>query len=198
VKEAGTAAPVSEKVKAGKRTAAKDREKVPAEEPEERPAPERTATGETTGKAEVKRAWMAVLAELKKQGHMKLYAVLMKVKVQTAAEGEVVLAFPEDASFQQELLKGSGELSRLEEMLAGFMGKPVRLKIKQSGRRKEGGSGPRSAKAGGSEKVDEHEGKSAVRAEAGEKKAASSDDVAKILLDKFGGEIIENKDKGKE
>ena len=204
VKEAGTAAPVSEKVKAGKRTAAKDREKVPAvkpeepEEPEERPAPERTATGETTGKAEVKRAWMAVLAELKKQGHMKLYAVLMKVKVQTAAEGEVVLAFPEDAAFQQELLKGSGELSRVEEMLAGFMGKPVRLKIKQSGRRKEGGSGPRSAKAGGSEKVDEHEGKSEVRAEAGEKKAASSDDVAKILLDKFGGEIIENKDKGKE
>jgi DNA polymerase-3 subunit gamma/tau len=201
VEEAATAAPVSEKVKAGKRTAAKEREKVPAgkpEEPEERPAPERTAAGETTGKAEVKRAWMAVLAELKKQGHMKLYAVLMKVKVQAAAEGEVVLVFPEDASFQQELLKGSGELSRVEEMLAGFTGKPVRLKIKQSGRRKEGGSGPRSEKAGGSEKLGEQGVKSAIRAEAGEKKAASSDEAAKILLDKFGGEIIENKDKGKE
>jgi len=202
VKEVETAAPVSEKAKAGKRTAAKGRVKVSAEkteEPEERPAPEKTVTGELAGKAEAKRAWMAVLAELKKQGQMKLYAVLMKARVQSAAEGEVVLAFPEDASFQQELLKGSGDLSLVEEMLSGFMGKPVRLKLEQSGRRKASGGEPRSAGAGSPDKaVDEPAGESEVRTDAGEKKAASSDEIAKIVLDNFGGEIIENREKGRE
>jgi len=200
VKEEKTSAPASAKTKAEKR-AAKTPVKVSTGktgEPEERPAPERAIAGDATGKAEAKKAWMAVLAELKKQGKMKLYAVLMKARVQGAAEGEVVLAFPEDASFQQEVLKGSEDLSRVEEMMSGFMGKPVRLKLEQSNRRKASRGEPPSARAGGSDKVDEPAEKSEVGTDAGGEKTASSDEIAKIVLDKFGGEIIENKDKGKE
>ena len=200
-KEVEAAAPVPEKAKAGKRTSAKTGAKVSDEktkEPEERPAPEKTATGGSAGRAEAKRAWMAVLAELKKQGQMKIYAALMKARVQGVAEGEVVLEFPEDASFQQELLKGSGGLSRVEEMLSGFMGKPVVLRLEESGRRKAGGGERESAGTGGRAGAsDEPTEKSGGIEIADEKKHSNSDEIAKIVLNKFGGEIIENKDEGK-
>jgi len=140
-----------------------------------------------------------VLAELKKQGQMRLYAALMKAKVQSAGGGEVVLAFPEDASFQQELLKGSGDLSRVEEMLVRFMGKPVRLRLKETGEKKAGGGGPGPTGADDSgQEASKPGGDSKKKAGAAEKKAASSDEIVKIVLDKFGGEIIENESKGKE
>jgi DNA polymerase-3 subunit gamma/tau len=193
-----TSAPVPGREKAGKR-ATKAPSKVPAEkpeEPEERPGLEGATAEGAADKSEAKKAWMAVLAELKKQGHMKLYAVLMKARVRAAAGGEVALAFPEDASFQQQVLKGSEDLARVEEIMSGFMGKPVRLKLEQSERRKAGG-GSSPARAGGPDKVEEPAGR-AAGTDAGLEKTASSDEIAKIVLDKFGGEIIENKGKGKE
>ena len=204
VAEGKAAAPVSKEAKSKEVEpgTAKEEVRVSAEEtggPKTPPPAEAKVAGEAPGKAEAKRAWMAVLAELKKQGQMRLYAALMKAKVQSAGGGEVALAFPEDASFQQELLKGSGDLSRVEEMLVRFMGKPVRLRLKETGEKKAGGGGPGTAGADDSgQEASKPGGDSKKKAGAAEKKAASSDEIVKIVLDKFGGEIIENESKGKE
>lgn len=80
-------------------------------------------------KEKMRRAWLAVLGELKNQGQMRLYALLTRAKITGAREGEVALGFPEEASFQLEILSEPGQLERVEEIWAHFLGAPVKLTV---------------------------------------------------------------------
>jgi|GEM_PF-368887 len=78
----------------------------------------------------VRRTWMALMADLKKTGQMKLYALLTKARVQGAKGGSLVLGFPEDALFQMDVLAdSSADIATIEETWQRFAGEPVKVKL---------------------------------------------------------------------
>ena len=78
----------------------------------------------------VRRTWMALMADLKKTGQMKLYALLTKARVQGAKGGSLVLGFPEDALFQMDVLAdSSADIATIEETWQRFAGEQVRVKL---------------------------------------------------------------------
>jgi DNA polymerase-3 subunit gamma/tau len=85
--------------------------------------------GSAEERQKAKGAWKAVLGDLKSQGQMRLYALLTKAKIVDAKGEEVVLGFPEDASFQLEILKEPGQMDKVESSWAHFLGSPVRLTL---------------------------------------------------------------------
>lgn len=161
-----------------------------------------------------RRAWIAVLAEFKKQGQMKIYAPLTKAKPQEVSGGEVVLGFPEDASFQMNLLKDSGDITLVEETWSRLVGEPVKIKLVSLVPRKP--ARKRGAKKGEAAPVKDEGGrgaKSKAPQEAitekprdeevpqedkpDESGKGSSRELANLLKERFDGEIIEGKDEGK-
>jgi DNA polymerase III subunit gamma/tau len=82
-----------------------------------------------------RRAWMAVLAELKGTGQMKLYTLLAKARIVSAVSGKLVLGFGEDASFQMEALKESGDLGRVAATWERFTDEAVTVELTRLGRR---------------------------------------------------------------
>ncbi|MHB8894484.1 MAG: DNA polymerase III subunit gamma/tau [Candidatus Geothermincolia bacterium] len=113
---------------------------IPGESGEKNAAHEPAAAGtgpESTPaeREKARRAWTAVLTELKSLGQMKLYALLVKARVVSTGSGELVLGFGEDASFQMEALQESGDLAKVEETWARFTGEPVKVKLSRLGSR---------------------------------------------------------------
>lgn len=137
-----------------------------------------------------KRAWMAVLAELKKRGDMRLYALLMKARIIEGRAGEVVLGFPGDASFQLEVLQESGELREVESVFSGFLGDEVSLRTvsvgggKTAGQPVEQGVSPAVEVDGEGGEEEEEEGGNAAEKESGK-------DIAERIKKHFDGEIVE-------
>lgn len=82
-----------------------------------------------------RRAWTAVLTELKGSGRMKLYTLLAKARVVGAGDGELVLGFAEDATFQMEALQASEDLAGVEETWTRFTGEPVKVRLTKLGGR---------------------------------------------------------------
>ncbi len=87
------------------------------------------SSGSRAEREKARRAWMAVLAELKNVGQMKLYALLTKAKIVSCSSGELVLGFGEDSAFQMEALKGSGDLVKIAETWERFVGEQVKVRL---------------------------------------------------------------------
>jgi DNA polymerase-3 subunit gamma/tau len=182
------------------------------------------STSSPADKEKARRAWMAVLAELKGVGQMKLYTLLAKARVVSADNGELVLGFGEDAAFQLEALRESGDLSRVEETWARFMGEPVKIKLTKIGGRPSPAAVTRPAPDAASKPVKPRptapvpeaqapegaggEGAAAVKpSETGraepkvetERPAGkNAAEIARIFKERFDGEIIEQDKEGKE
>ncbi len=117
----------------------------------------------------VRRAWMAVLADLKKMGQMKLYALLTKAKVQGVKSGSLVLVFPEDALFQMDVLAGStADIATIEETWERFMGEPVKVKLMSAAQGGKPSSKPnaKDPSEGGQQRAPSVEGPSSESREA--------------------------------
>jgi DNA polymerase III subunit gamma/tau len=191
-------------------------------------------------KEKVRRAWMAVLGELKKMGQMKLYALLTKARVQGMEEGALVLGFPEDALFQMQVLDESKEdIAAIEEMWERFVGEPVRVKtvslaagserkatsasrpkrktsqaetdeVQQVGEAAHTAAGVETAGDAPADSGASRVGSKGERPQTGaataegkgqkpaEPQKASPDDIAKLLKERFDGEIIDKKKEGKD
>ncbi|MFH1149803.1 MAG: DNA polymerase III subunit gamma/tau [Actinomycetota bacterium] len=108
-----------------------------ASEPKPAPGPEAPAAkgGQVGGpeREKARRAWMAVLAELKKQGQMKVYTLLTEARIRSASGGRLVLAFGPASTFQMERLTSSGELAHVEEVWEKVVGEPVRISVEGAG-----------------------------------------------------------------
>lgn len=170
------------------------------------------ARSPSSDREKVRRAWMAVLGELKKMGLMKLYALLTKARVQGVEDGALVLGFPEDASFQMQVLTESLEdIAAIEGTWERFVGEPVKVKMVglAAGSERHEHVAPRSkpttteGDAGRRERATERGSGATAEVEetdqtpAGPKKA-SSKDIAKLLKERFDGEIIQEKKEGKD
>lgn len=210
---AGPATGASKDAPTAKKAPARKKEQKPPAPPEKKakapaeragPAPDlggesATGDGSSSGREKARRAWMAVLAELKKQGRMRVYALLTKARVKEAGGGRLVLGFPEEATFQLDLLSESGDLDSLEEACSRLMGEPVKLKLEPMGARAPaGGSAPRPATkkaARPAAKKPAEEQAAADEAAPGTDdvapKKGSTKDLAKLLEKEFDGEIIE-------
>jgi hypothetical protein len=173
--------------------------------------------GSPEEREKARRGWMAVLAELKGAGQMKLYTLLAKARVVSVADGELELGFGADAAFQMEALKDSGDLVKVEETWERFLGNPVKVKLSMLGGR-AGDSGSTPVAEQGSEQVtkpkagQEKTGAEAPKKHEEEEAAArpekeaepdtvgsptqskSSAEVARMLEERFDGEIVETKE----
>lgn len=155
-----------------------------------------------------RRAWMAVLTELKNSGQMRLYALLAKARLMSAGEGELVLGFGEESSFQLDALKDSDDLVKVEEVWAHLTGEQVKASVTRLGspRARESVEAPEAeageeaaepvaepakqeGKAAAQRKKETGEDKAATRAKTG-KGARSSAEIAQLLKEKFDGEIV--------
>lgn len=94
-------------------------------------APARPVAGDVSpaDREKARRAWMAVLAELKNTGQMKLYTLLAKARVVSSGGGDLVLGFGADSAFQMEALKDSGDLVKVEEIWQRFVGESVKVQL---------------------------------------------------------------------
>ncbi len=237
-KQADAARPVEQsadvvEAQAAGREAAPAAESQPAEPP---PGPDLPRAA-SSDREKVRRAWMAVMGDLKKMGQMKLYALLTKARVQGVEGQSLVLGFPEDAVFQMEVLSESAEdIGVIEATWERFMGEPVKVKLISlaTGPAREITSDPSpgieqeavaeaAAAAGGEEPTQAHaleKGAAAVEAvpaaptepptdgaalpgpdraeKAPEKKKANSREIARLLKERFDGEIIEPIKEGKD
>lgn len=175
-----------------------------------------------TEKDKARRAWTAVLTELKNVGHMKLYTLLAKARVLSDTNGELVLGFGEDQSFQLEALKDSGDISIVEETWLRFTGEPVKVKLSKLGSRaapKEGSAPSKQAAApeapardeapmgdeprGASQEESPQEPKVSVADAASTEEGVAREtkspaEIARIFKERFDGEIIEQEKEGKE
>ncbi len=85
--------------------------------------------GSKADRERARRALSAVLAELKRQGKIKTYAILMKAKVVSAEPGLVVLGFTGGASFSASVLRESGEIESIAEIWSEVEGGPVEIRV---------------------------------------------------------------------
>ncbi len=188
------------------------RRKKPPRAPEEEAAPASPVPGPEPEPAlpqvggsqreKVRRTWMAVLAELKKMGRMKLYALLTKARVQEAGSGKLVLAFPADALFQMEVLADSAEdISAIEETWARFAEEQVKVSlVSQSGPglpRARPAQKPTPGPAPDPPPVPEPPAQAAheqvvdpPKEKPSGSKKPSSKEVAEMLKERFDGEIV--------
>jgi DNA polymerase III subunit gamma/tau len=106
---------------------------------EQQTAPDETfepsPQGSPADREKARRAWMAVLADLKGTGQMKLYTLLARARVVSAGGGKLVLGFGEDASFQMEALKESGDLGRVASTWERFTGEAAQVELTRLGSR---------------------------------------------------------------
>lgn len=91
---------------------------------------QRVETGGTKAEREqARRTLSAVLAELKRQGKIKTYALLMKAKIVSATAGVVELGFTGGGSFSASVLRESGEMERIAEIWSEITGAPVEIHL---------------------------------------------------------------------
>ncbi|MBN2169442.1 MAG: DNA polymerase III subunit gamma/tau, partial [Actinobacteria bacterium] len=176
------------------------------EEPEEAVAGTKSgAAGPDKNKA--KRAWMALLSDMKNKGELRLYALLTKAKVQDVKDGRLSLSFPGEAAFQAAAFEKDDNISKVEDAWKTLVGEPISIEVisqeSSKPRKKEAAPfelrGERSAAS-----VDE---KDAIPSSAGrEEKAANNKEpngndpgaIARLLKESFDGEIIEVNEEGME
>ena len=163
------------------------------------------AAGEQPPGAErekARRAWTAVLTELKSTGHVKLYTLLEKSRVMSLEKGELTLGFGEDSSFQMEALKNSGDLSTAEDTWRRFTGESVVIKLSRLGSRATVAA-PEEGGTGSVGRTEEGPAENAARG-AGETEAQppsrprSPAEIARIVKERFDGEFVEDDGGGKE
>ncbi len=157
----------------------------------------------SSDREKARRAWMAVLAEMKKRGQMKLYALLSKARVKGVQGGKLVLGFPEDALFQMKVLAESpADISAIEETWERFVGEPARVELVSlapgqgppTARREKAPPGEPAAPAEEPSKTAAPEPEEkVVEPDPPKRKKASSKEVARLLKDQFDGEIVEEK-----
>ncbi len=87
------------------------------------------AGGTRAEREQARRTLSAVLAELKRQGRIKTYALLMKAKIVSAAPGVVELGFMGGGSFSASVLRESGEIERVAEIWSEIAGIPVEIRL---------------------------------------------------------------------
>jgi DNA polymerase-3 subunit gamma/tau len=159
-----------------------------------------------------RRAWMAVLAELKNTGQMKLYTLLARARVVSAGNGELVLGFGQDSVFQKEALTDSEDLVKVEQLWERFVGEPVKVRLTDTGRSAPAAPpapvapvappaskpGPTAKAAAESEPAKKATTESEVEAVGDRKEGTkSSAEIAQMIKERFDGEIISEKE-GKE
>lgn len=163
----------------------------------EEPAFSRGAKVDPAEREKARRGWTAVLADLKKQGKMKVYALLTKARIREVRDGELVIGFPEDAAFQKGRLEESGEVSQLEEVWERIVGEPVKITLAGAAPRKapleakKAEAPPAKAKKTVVKKAAEPESASGEAGSAGPPGGKSGKDIARLLSEQFDGEIIE-------
>jgi DNA polymerase-3 subunit gamma/tau len=182
----------------------------PAEEPH--PAPQEGGAG-PKDREKVRRAWMAVLADLKKAGNMKLYALLTKVRVRGAGADHLVLVFPEDARFQMEMLAASrDDVELIEETWQRFMEQPVKVELTTATSREMPDGAAKKTPAYGAKKAGPSVGEAGAQDVPGKgpedspeaedpgkaQKKSSSREIARLISERFDGEIIDTDKEGKD
>ena len=184
-------------------------EKKPKAGATEKEEPRQDRQPGITGRDNARRSWTAVLAEFKKRGQMRLYAILTRARIQEVSGGEIVLGFPEDASFQMDLLKDSGDMGIVEETWSRLIGEPVSIRLMSlqarepaPGRREpEAVEAPRETVGG---QTAESEGRNVEPTEEPREEkeppkdepkndVKSSREAVKRIEEQFGGEIVEHK-----
>ena len=229
IKPAAAAPAEAQERKTGKKTPPREAKKpAPKEDAVERAvkaateaptaSPARTDGASAGERERDRRAWMAVLAELKKTGQMKLWTLLAKARVISSGDGELVLGFGEECAFQMEALTASPGLEKVAELWERFVGQPVKVELTLAAARV-----PRAAEelppptvepaaAGPAEDpLDEPpeiapEPKEAVSpvGEVEESESVepagkkSSAEIARIFKERFDGEIIDKTKEGKD
>ena len=148
-------------------------------------------------KDKMRRAWLAVLGELKNQGQMRLYALLSRARITGARQGEVTLGFPGDASFQLEILSEPGQLEKVEGVLAHCVGAPVKLTLttlegraRGGPKRTPGSSGDPAGKNEPGEKTPQA-GDQAMEAREASPEKENARELAERIKESFDGEILE-------
>lgn len=195
----------------GERAGEKKKPKAGVTEEEE---PRQDRQPGITDRDNARRAWTAVLAEFKKLGQMRLYAILTRARIQEVSGGEIVLGFPEDASFQMDLLKDSGDMGIVEETWSRFIGEPVSIRLislqarepaprsrepeaVEAPRERIGGR-PAESEGRNDEPNDEPlEEKEPTKDAPKNDVKSESREVAKRIEEQFGGEVVEHKKSGK-
>lgn len=168
----------------------------------------------SSDREKARRAWMAVLAEMKKRGQMKLYALLSKARVKGVQGGKLVLGFPEDALFQMKVLAESpGDISAIEETWERFVGEPAKVELvslapgqalpaapaprpkldPEARREKAPAREPAAPAEEPSDKTAPEPEEKVVEPAAPKRKKTSSKEVARLLKEQFDGEIVEEK-----
>jgi len=189
-----------------------------AEAPAPRPA--RTDGASAPERERDRRAWMAVLAELKKTGRMKLWTLLAKARVVSSGDGELVLGFGEESAFQMEALRSGPGQEEVAGLWERFVGQPVKVKLVLTASRvpkveaEPAAAAPEDTRVAApapaedpaaeptedSIEVEETDaGNVAPESEGAEPSGQkSSAEIARIFKERFDGEIIEKDKEGKD
>lgn len=201
VEKAG-AEPRDEKKKADAKAVEIQKEaKVETESPE--------AAGKQSGseldKSKAKRAWMALLSDLKNKGEMRLYSLLTKAKVEDFKNGKLLLAFPHEASFQAAAFEKDDNIAKVEEAWRALVGEPVSIEVVAGeNKRRRAKHSDHSETKEIKRQENEEKKRSADTAPEGKQKRAEEDksadtdpgSIARLLKDSFDGEIMELEDEG--
>lgn len=168
-----------------------------------------SVSGVLITREEARRAWSAVLAELKKEGRVRLFALLSRARIADVQDDSFSLEFAGGASFAMEVLKDSQEVRIVERIVRKVLGEGACLKIvdtvdkvvtpKKSapGKKKVtiekliNGKTERGLR--GLESKNEGEVREKEEKSQGEQKAGSAQVVARLIKEDFDGEIIEEK-----
>ncbi|MDD5747543.1 MAG: DNA polymerase III subunit gamma/tau [Actinomycetota bacterium] len=102
---------------------------------------EASISGDELTRDEARRAWSAVLAELKRAGKIRLYALLARARVEDVNAGKVLIVFSQGASFNLEVLKDSLEVSEVEKIFSKVIGRKVSIELNTRGGSKKAGRG---------------------------------------------------------
>lgn len=157
--------------------------------------------GEEAG-ASPRKAWAALLSELKRERKMKTYALLTRGRAKRVEGDRLELEFPPAASFEVEILSGSDELGTIEERLSQLVGRKLTLSLSLATERKadvEEESRTISSKEEVLEEKNNNEAEEVPPTPPTEAKADSGGetgmkDIVQMLKEEFGGEIVEEEE----
>ncbi|MBN1290017.1 MAG: DNA polymerase III subunit gamma/tau [Actinobacteria bacterium] len=154
-----------------------------------------------------KRAWMAVLSDMKNRGEMSLYALLTKAKIQDFRDGRLSISFPEEAAFQAAAFEKDDNISKVEGAWRALVGEKVSINVvsRESFRPRKKEASPfemrREQTDVDIERNDRNPVSTGEEEQGAKEKEPDGGDpgaIARLLKESFDGEIIELSEEGTE
>ncbi|MDD5447820.1 MAG: DNA polymerase III subunit gamma/tau [Actinomycetota bacterium] len=147
-----------------------------------------------------RKAWAALLSELKRGRRMKTYALLTRGRIRGVDGDRLELEFPPSASFEVEILSGSEELRAIEERLSELVGRKLSLNLSLGAdRESDVGEERRATSSKGrvlreKNEVEEVPPVPPMEMKSGGEGNSKTEDIAQMLKEEFGGEIVEEEE----